>query len=98
MIVTMAMAAMFANGLKIAMYEGMIFHKPTKWLGKKLPEWTTKPLFSCIYCMGGFYSLWAAVLTSCNPLHWVLSAGAGIFVSGLLYQVINFIEEKRLCE
>ena len=49
--------SLMITAIHVSMLPGMIFHKLRLFLEKHLPECLHKPLFSCLICMGGFYSL-----------------------------------------
>ena len=49
--------SLIITAIHISMFDGMIFNFIRVWLEKVLPEWMQKPLFSCIICMGGVWTL-----------------------------------------
>lgn len=49
--------SLIITAIHISMFDGMIFNFISLWLENRLPEWIQKPLFSCIICMGGVWTL-----------------------------------------
>lgn len=49
--------SLIITAIHVSMLHGMIFDFVREWLETKLPEWLQKPLFSCIICMGGVWTL-----------------------------------------
>jgi hypothetical protein len=48
--------ALIITAIHVSMWDSMIFAKIRLYL-QRLPEWTHKPLFECLICMGGVYTL-----------------------------------------
>ena len=48
--------SLIITAIHVSMLNGMIFNKLSLYL-QKLPDWTHKPLFECLICMGGVYTL-----------------------------------------
>lgn len=48
--------ALIITAIHVSMWESMIFAKISLYL-QHLPRWTHKPLFECLICMGGVYTL-----------------------------------------
>lgn len=94
---------LFCNGLYISAEEGMIFYEPAKWLKSK-PDWLSKPIISCVYCMASF---WGSLLHI--PLGFIFGVSAfmlpvvivsAVFMNGfirLVYEVLlnNWKKQKR---
>ncbi len=49
--------SLIITAIHVSMLHGMIFYFVREWLELKLPEWLQKPLFSCIICMGGCWTV-----------------------------------------
>jgi hypothetical protein len=57
----------------------------------KLPEWVTKPMVDCSYCIAGQWALWAYLYcywSQYNPVHHVLCITTAIFTVDIL--TMNF--------
>lgn len=48
--------ALIITAIHVSMWDSMIFAKIRLYL-QRLPNWTHKPLFECLICMGGVYTL-----------------------------------------
>ena len=48
--------ALIITAIHVSMWDSMIFAKIRLYL-QRLPSWTHKPLFECLICMGGCYTL-----------------------------------------
>lgn len=49
--------SLIITAIHVTMLQGMVFSFVRDFLEKKFPEWLQKPLFSCIICMGGVWTL-----------------------------------------
>jgi len=61
MIERIVILALIITAVHVSTWEGMIFHKPAEalgeWLDKHHLVTMRKPLFECLICMGGIYTL-----------------------------------------
>lgn len=48
--------SLIITAIHVSMWDSMIFGKIRLYL-QRLPQWTHKPLFECLICMGGIYTL-----------------------------------------
>lgn len=48
--------SLIITAIHVSMWDSMIFAKIRLYL-QRLPSWTHKPLFECLICMGGIYSI-----------------------------------------
>ena len=48
--------SLIITAIHVSMWDSMIFRKIAIYL-QRLPRWTHKPLFECLICMGGCYTL-----------------------------------------
>ena len=48
--------SLIITAIHVSMWDSMIFAKISLYL-QRLPKWTHKPLFECLICMGGIYTL-----------------------------------------
>ena len=48
--------SLIITAIHVSMWDSMIFAKIRLYL-QRLPSWTHKPLFECLICMGGVYTL-----------------------------------------
>lgn len=48
--------ALIITAIHVSMWDSMIFAKIRLYL-QRLPSWMHKPLFDCLICMGGVYTL-----------------------------------------
>ena len=48
--------SLIITAIYVSFLPTMIFHKISLYL-QRLPTWTHKPLFECLTCMGGIYSI-----------------------------------------
>ena len=48
--------SLIITAIHVSMWDSMIFGKIRLYL-QRLPHWTHKPLFECLICMGGCYTL-----------------------------------------
>ena len=48
--------SLIITAIHVSMWDSMIFSKIRLYL-QRLPSWTHKPLFECLICMGGVYTL-----------------------------------------
>ena len=54
----LALCFSFAQtAIHVSMWEGMIFEKLKTFLNKYINEFWAKPLYGCLVCMGGIWSL-----------------------------------------
>lgn len=97
LLIEILILGIFCNGLKIASEEGMIFYRPAKWVMIKLPEWLSKPIIACIYCMS---SIWGVVvhvfftaIFSVSIYTLPLVIVCGVFVNGFIRLVYEILLE-----
>lgn len=48
--------SLIITAIHVSMWDSMIFGKIRLYL-QRLPHWTHKPLFECLICMGGCYTV-----------------------------------------
>lgn len=48
--------SLIITAIHVSIWDSMIFAKLSLYL-QRLPKWMHKPLFECLICMGGFWSL-----------------------------------------
>ena len=48
--------SLIITAIHVSMWDSMIFAKLSLYL-QRLPRWTHKPLFECLICMGGIYTV-----------------------------------------
>ena len=48
--------SLIITAIHVSMWDSMIFAKLSLYL-QRLPHWTHKPLFECLICMGGIYTV-----------------------------------------
>lgn len=61
MIQQIVILSLIITAIHACTWDGMILAKPREWLGDLLDKWNIsvlrKPLFECLTCMGGIYSI-----------------------------------------
>lgn len=61
MITHIVILSLIITAIHVTTWDGMIFHRPAEWLGSVLDffhaSFFRKPLFECLICMGGVYTL-----------------------------------------
>ena len=61
MITRIVILSLIITAIHVSTWEGMILHRPAEWLGDVLDRFHTsflrKPLFECLICMGGVWTL-----------------------------------------
>lgn len=61
MITQIIVISLIITSIHVCTLDGMILAKPTQWLGDMLDRWNLsilrKPLFECLICMGGIYTI-----------------------------------------
>jgi len=48
--------SLIITAIHVSLWDSMIFAKIAVYL-QRLPHWTHKPLFECLICMGGIYTV-----------------------------------------
>lgn len=61
MLTRIVILSLIITAVHVCTWDGMILHRPASWLGSLL-DWLhlsvlRKPLFECLICMGGVYTL-----------------------------------------
>jgi hypothetical protein len=61
MITRIIIISLICTALHVCAWEGMLLHRPAEWIGGLLDKAKLsklrKPLFECLICMGGIYTL-----------------------------------------
>ena len=61
MLTRIVILSLIITAIHVSTWEGMILHRPAEWLGDVLDRIHTsvlrKPLFECLICMGGVWTL-----------------------------------------
>lgn len=61
MITRIIVISLICTALHVCAWEGMLLHKPAEWVGGLLDKMhlsvLRKPLWECLICMGGIYTL-----------------------------------------
>lgn len=61
MITRIIIISLICTALHVCAWEGMLLHRPAEWIGGLLDKARLsklrKPLFECLICMGGIYTL-----------------------------------------
>ena len=61
MLTRIVILSLIITAVHVACWDGMILHRPAEWLGSVLEHFRfnfmRKPLFECLICMGGIYTL-----------------------------------------
>lgn len=61
MITRIVIISLICTALHVCAWEGMLLHRPAEWIGGLLDRWhlskLRKPLYECLICMGGIYTL-----------------------------------------
>lgn len=61
MLTRIVIISLIITAIHVTTLEGMIFHRPAEWLGRVLDKFHAtflrKPLFECLICMGGVWTL-----------------------------------------
>ena len=61
MLTRIIILSLIITAIHATTWEGMIFHRPAEWLGGVLDSFCIsflrKPLFECLICMGGVWTL-----------------------------------------
>lgn len=61
MITRIVIISLIITAVHVTTWDGMIFHRPAEWLGGVLDffhaTFLRKPLFECLICMGGVWTL-----------------------------------------
>ena len=61
MLTRIIILSLIITAVHVTTWEGMIFHRPAEWLGSVLDKFHAtflrKPLFECLICMGGVWTL-----------------------------------------
>lgn len=61
MITRIVILSLIITAVHVCTWDGMIFARPAEWLGSVLDSFRIsflrKPLFECLICMGGIYTL-----------------------------------------
>lgn len=61
MLTRIAILSLIITAVHVSTWDGMILNRPAEWLGDVLDRIHTsvlrKPLFECLICMGGIYTL-----------------------------------------
>lgn len=76
MLTRIVILSLIITAVHVSTWEGMIFHRPAEWLGGLLDKahisFLRKPLFECLICMGGIYTLVLDPLLCGGWSWWVL--------------------------
>ena len=95
MITRIVILSLIITAIHVSTWDGMIFHRPAEWLGGVLDSFRIsflrKPLFECLICMGGIYTLVLDTLLF-GASWWVLAdmlavIGLNAIISTLLCQL-----------
>ena len=61
MLTRIIIISLICTALHVCAWEGMLLHRPAEWIGGLLDKWhlskLRKPLWECLICMGGIYTL-----------------------------------------
>ena len=61
MLTRIIIISLIITAIHVTTWDGMIFHRPAEWLGDVLDRFHVsclrKPLFECLICMGGLWTL-----------------------------------------
>lgn len=70
----MAIGVSWIWGFEYTCRDGEIFGKPANWMRTNLPEWVTKPLFDCKYCMASIHGtmIFYSFLWGWSPFMWIV--------------------------
>jgi hypothetical protein len=94
--VFVVLQALFINGLKASMDEGMILENYLKWVKMNFSEFWQKPFGTCIRCLsstGGFITYWPIALSIFGYKHWMIP----VFVADVFILVsVSFFIYKKL--
>ena len=83
--------SLIITAIHVCMMPGMIFGFIGNFFDKNLPEILKKPIFSCLICMGGIYSLLLyPLLYTCFDL---LTIKTMLMVIGINTLIANLIKE-----
>lgn len=61
MLTRIIIISLIITAIHVTTWDGMIFNRPAEWLGGVLdrsrPSFLRKPLFECLICMGGVWTM-----------------------------------------
>jgi hypothetical protein len=61
MLTRIVILSLIITAIHVCTWDGMIFQRPAEWIGERLDRWhmsvLRKPLFECLICMGGVWTL-----------------------------------------
>jgi hypothetical protein len=61
MLTRIIIISLIITAIHVTTWDGMIFHRPAEWLGSVLDRFHAsslrKPLFECLICMGGVWTI-----------------------------------------
>ena len=86
--------SLIITAIHVSMLDGMIFGKFRNLLEKYVPEWFQKPLFSCIICMGGLWTLiFYQILYHCIEINTIFVALQVIGLNAIISILISKLYE-----